>query len=286
MTILITGASGFIGKALAQSLTVRGHNVVCMSRRSPNLSLPFVQGDFAAFEDLHQLDAWQFDAIIHLGAVTGGCLEREGILVNVEGTRALMQYLLGRGCQKFVLASSIAAIGIHDANARPLTLPIPDEHPCLDTKGYGLSKTLMEEVARYLHRQHPQGAIHCLRLAAVCPDDAPPPLFSSTEPVGEWALAQLTMLTLTDAVDVFTRSVEALDTPEFTIMNAIAPISWTGIPTSELLRGWWGESAPAFPHDIANPFASAYQFERIQARLGFTAPHTMITHQKLLESVK
>jgi hypothetical protein len=82
-TVLITGASGFIGKALAVEMA-RNHTVVCMSRSRPSIDLPWVRGDFAVFEDLRLLDCYPIDVVVHLGAVTGGCLERDGIMVNVE----------------------------------------------------------------------------------------------------------------------------------------------------------------------------------------------------------
>ena len=85
---------------------------------------------------------------LSLAAVTGGCLERDGILVNVEGTRCLMRYGMDRGVHKYALASSIAAVGFQRVQFRPLQLPIPDEHPCLDRDGYGVSKYLMEEVKK------------------------------------------------------------------------------------------------------------------------------------------
>src|SRR5689334_118730 len=100
-TILITGASGFIGQALAAALAQQ-HQVICLSRRPVNLpNTRYVRGDFGAFEDLRQLDAYAIDAVVHLAAVTGGCLERDGILVNVEGSRCLMRYLMDQGCRKF-----------------------------------------------------------------------------------------------------------------------------------------------------------------------------------------
>ena len=124
-TVLITGASGFIGQGLARAMTAR-HDVLCMSRHSPGLDLTWVRGSFASFEDLRQLDGRQIDVVVHLGAVTGGCLERDGMLVNVEGTRCLMRYLMDSACRKFVMASSIAAVGFQNTEFRPLHVPISE----------------------------------------------------------------------------------------------------------------------------------------------------------------
>src|SRR5579862_2482219 len=104
-TILITGASGFIGRAQAVEMS-RRHTVLCMSRKRPAVDLPWIRGEFGSFEDLRRLDRYTIDVVIHLGAVTGGCSERDGLLVNVEGSRCLMRYLIDRGCRKFVMASS------------------------------------------------------------------------------------------------------------------------------------------------------------------------------------
>ncbi len=109
--ILITGASGFIGRALCADMATR-HRVLCLSRHDPELDLPWIRGEFGSFEDLRQLDDEAIDAVIHLAAAKGrGSSERDKVLVNVEGTRCLMRYLIDRGCKKFVLASSIAAVG-------------------------------------------------------------------------------------------------------------------------------------------------------------------------------
>ncbi len=154
MKILITGASGFIGNALAKSLADK-HDIICMSRKNPQLkNSRWVKGDFSSFEDLRQIDNDDIDAVVHLAAVTGSGSERECLQVNVLGTRNLMRYLIDKGCKKFVMASSIAAVGLQDINFRPVQVPIPDEHPCLDSYGYGFSKYLMEEITKFYSRQN------------------------------------------------------------------------------------------------------------------------------------
>ena len=73
------------------------HNVLCMSRKNPDLTVPWIRGDFGSLEDLRQLDEHRIVVVVHLAAVIGGCQERDGILVNVEGTRCLMRYSMDRG---------------------------------------------------------------------------------------------------------------------------------------------------------------------------------------------
>lgn len=269
-TILVTGASGFIGKALAESLAER-HGVICLSRKNPGPLLPWVRGDFGSFEDLRQLDRHTIDAVVHLGAVTGGCLERDGILVNVEGTRCLMRYLMDRGCRKFVMASSIAVVGLQSTKFRPLQLPVPDEHPCLDRDGYGVSKFLMEEVTKYYQRQDPRLDVINLRLAAICPDEPAAPLVRAGTP-GEWALTTITQMTRSDAVRAFRMAAEAPHKAGVRILNATGPRAWVADPVAKILRGWWGSDVDvSYFEQAGNEYASAYDASRIKAEIGFEA---------------
>jgi nucleoside-diphosphate-sugar epimerase len=272
-TILITGVSGFIGKALAEDLAGR-HQVIGLSRKDPGLKLPWIRGDFGSFEDLRQLDRHPIDAVVHLAAVTGGCLERDGILVNVEGTRCLTHYLIDRGCKKFVLASSIAAVGLQSTAFRPRQLPMPDEHPCLDRDGYGLSKFLMEEVVKYLQRQNPHTDAIALRLAAICPDEpAAPPM--KTGPLGQWASAALTMMVRSDAVRAFRLAVESPCQPGMRIMNAAGPRAWAADPVATILRGWWGADVDVSPFEKpGHEYDSVFDVNRIKKELGFVAQRT------------
>jgi len=268
--ILITGASGFIGQGLAPHLAGR-HEVVCMSRGNPGLELPWVHGDFGSPEDLRQLDGHSIDVVVHLAAVTGGCLERDGMLVNVEGTRRLMRYLIDRGCRKFVMASSIAAVGFQGRRFRPLQLPIPDTHPCLDRDGYGLSKYLMEEVTAYYQRQVEEIDVINLRLSSVCPDNhMPQPMKAG--PLGEWALGGLTVMARSDAVRAFSAAAEALPRTGVRTMNAAGPKAWAADPVAEILRGWWGEEVDlSYFEREDRRHESVFDVGLIERELGFVA---------------
>ena len=93
LSVLITGTSGFIGRALAGSLA-GVHDVVCLSRRETEAEgVTAIRGDFTSATDLAQLDSHGIDVLIHLAAVTGHGTEEEQLRVNVLGTRRLLEYL-------------------------------------------------------------------------------------------------------------------------------------------------------------------------------------------------
>jgi UDP-glucose 4-epimerase len=267
--ILLTGASGFIGSALAPALAEE-HELLCIGRHEPSADVPFVRGLFASFEDLRRLDDHEFDVAVHLAGVTGGCSERDGMLVNVEGTRCLMRYLMDRGCRKFVMASSIAAVGMQSVEFRPRAMPLPDEHPCLDRDGYGFSKYMMEEVARYHARQNEELDVINLRLASILPDDARPEP-ARPGPVREWALGSVTLMYLSDCVRAFRLAVAAAHKPGVRVMNATSAHAHVAAPLPDVLRAWWPDLELDLSHyeRSGHERDSAYDIRRAESELGF-----------------
>ena len=269
-TILLTGASGFLGTAMLAELSAR-HHVVTIGRKAikPADNQTHYQGNFSEFEDLRQLDGHDIDAVVHLAAVTGGCLEREGIMVNVEVTRCLMRYLIDRGCCKFVNASSIAVVGIQSTSFRSESLPMADEHPCLDRDGYGVSKYLMEEVTRYLYLQNPKIDVINLRMSSVYPDGNPPAKIKPCA-IYPWATGSITLLSRSEAVKAFTLAVESQLKPGVRILNAVSKSAWVENSTADVMRKWWGEDVDLSHFDKPGQSrASLYCSKAIEKELGF-----------------
>ncbi len=248
---LITGTSGLIGHALAQSMAEK-HDVIGMSRQATDVQgITAIQGDFTSPDDLAQLDSLEIDVLIHLAAVTGLDREEEQLSVNVLGTRRLLRHLIERGCKKFVLASSIAAAGVLCEDFRPEQLPIPDEHPCLDSQGYGFSKYMMEELARYTCRQDATLDIIAIRLCGIMPDDAARTHLSAQPPF-EWGMSYLSPMYLSDATRCFSMAAEARLKTGFRLMNAAGPQSCVVDTMAEVMRARYGE-------DAAGPDLSYYE---------------------------
>lgn len=270
-TILITGASGLIGRHMARALSPN-HNVICLSRTKPNIDTIFVKGAFHSFEDLQKLDNYRFDTLIHLGAVTGGCSEEDGMAVNVAGTHRLLRYLIDHNCRKFVMASSIATVGLAAKEFMPIKLPIPDEHPCLARDAYGFSKYLMEEVTRYYSRIYDDADFIDIRLGAVSEDDNPPPLVKAG-PIYDWAFVYLGRIFLSDVIKVFTLAVEAPHNPSLRIMNAVGPDSASEDTVPDLMHSWFPERYQQL--DLSHYKCTGHERDpvfditRIKSELGF-----------------
>ena len=271
LKILVTGAGGFIGQGVVNELS-KQHEVVALTTGPEHSWMPkCVRGNFTNPEDLKKLDDYNIEAAVHLAAVTGGAPEQAAFSGNVLGTRTLLRYLANRGCKKIVCASSIAAIGFQNTKFRPLAIPIPDEHPCLDRDGYGVSKFLMEEVTRYIQRSVPDLDIINLRLSSVTPNGSPNPLVR-VSPLGMWSLGTITLMSLRDAVTAFTLAVESNLVPGVRTMNAAGPRAWVNVPVATVLRNWYGADIDVSYFDKkGHEWAGVFDVTKIRNELGFIA---------------
>jgi 2-alkyl-3-oxoalkanoate reductase len=104
--VLVTGASGMLGRGVALALADRGDQVTVLQRRPAGLGLPEVLTDISDAESVRAAVTNQ-DAVIHLAAkvnVIGPAAEYER--VNVQGTRAVVSACVTAGVRRLVHVSS------------------------------------------------------------------------------------------------------------------------------------------------------------------------------------
>jgi NADH dehydrogenase len=112
MNVLVTGASGFIGQPLVRHLLAHGHRVRALVRRAGEATL--LPGADVEVGDLRDSGAVEratrgMDAIVHLAWATGVARESSARVVNVDGTRRLVDAARVHGARRFVFVSSISA---------------------------------------------------------------------------------------------------------------------------------------------------------------------------------
>ena len=106
MKVLVTGARGMLGSAVATALDARGDEVTLLQRGSTGLAMREVLGDVTDSRVVTQACAGM-DAVIHLAAkvsVVGEWSEFER--VNVFGTQQLIAAARSSGVSRFVHVSS------------------------------------------------------------------------------------------------------------------------------------------------------------------------------------
>ncbi|MDH6235553.1 NAD-dependent epimerase/dehydratase family protein [Cryobacterium sp. CG_9.6] len=107
MKVLVTGASGFLGRAVAAEIAAAGHSVRTFQRRPSGVpGVEDVLGSLTTAADVtHAVKG--MDAVVHLAAkVSLAGDPAEFTAVNVEGTRTLLRLAADAGASRFVYVSS------------------------------------------------------------------------------------------------------------------------------------------------------------------------------------
>ena len=139
-TVLVTGASGFLGSAIAAALRARGHAVRVLARpSSPRTNLNpadvVCEGDLrdraslaAALKGARYL--FHAAADYRLWARNPEEIQRS----NVEGTRLIMEEALRAGVERIVYTSSVATLKLTDGASAT------EDNPLADGQGIGAYK--------------------------------------------------------------------------------------------------------------------------------------------------
>jgi len=142
--VLVTGASGMLGGAVARTLAARGDDVTVMQRRPSGLDLPEVLGDVADADAVRRA-VRRRDAIVHLAArvnVTGAWAEFER--ANITGTDSVVAGCLGEDVSRLVHVStpSVAHLG-----ASLVGVSAGPADPTRARGHYARSKAIAEQIA-------------------------------------------------------------------------------------------------------------------------------------------
>lgn len=178
MRVLITGAFGFVSRALVKELEAAGHDLRLLDRCRPEEATVFVPGsqerlaqpmvtDWPCIQgDITDADAMRkavegVDAVIHLAAAVSGLPEVgvDTFRVNALGTYVMLDACRLAGIKRFLCASSINAFGTiyWRISGKPPVyekLPLTEDFPPVPEDSYSLSKWVNEETCAAFHRAY------------------------------------------------------------------------------------------------------------------------------------
>jgi nucleoside-diphosphate-sugar epimerase len=139
--VLVTGASGFIGKRVLDSVRRKGWTAVPTSRSG---GTDIVAVDFHNPNSLNVLrNHGRVDAVIHCGGIAhrfGRVPDEEFERINVDGTLNIARFAAENGASHFVHISSVLVYGTHGVG-------ISEGDGCSPRDPYAVSKLRSEDAA-------------------------------------------------------------------------------------------------------------------------------------------
>jgi dihydroflavonol-4-reductase len=177
--VLVTGASGFVGAAVARALLARGREVRVLLRPSSdrrNVDGLAVDRRVGTLEDIPSLKAALVGckALYHVAADYRLWVRDPGAMyaANVDGTRQLMEAALEAGVERVVYTSSVATLGLL-ADGVPANEDVPSRLE--DMVGpYKRSKFLAEQTVHALIRERGLPAVIVNPSTPIGPRDIKP----------------------------------------------------------------------------------------------------------------
>ena len=153
-TVLVTGAGGFLGGALARQLAADGVKVRALIRNRAKAeyitdveNITLVDGDLE--NELSLRKAVEGCAVVfHVAAALGGSPELQ-TRVNIDGTRSLATAAAHAGVKRFVHVSSIAIYGFTNLP----TLIVEDTPPSPSEFAYSVTKRAAESALKLVALQ-------------------------------------------------------------------------------------------------------------------------------------
>ncbi len=153
---LVTGATGFIGSHVAETVAGQGKPVVALVRPGSDtswlesLGVEVVRGDLFDVKALEQA-CESVAVIVHCAARVGdwGPVE-EYRQVNVEGLRNLLEVARKVPLQRFIHLSSLGVYEARDHYGTDESEPLPTRH----MDGYTQTKVEAEQLVRLYHQQY------------------------------------------------------------------------------------------------------------------------------------
>jgi len=158
MKVLITGASGFLGREITNFLIEKKYEIIGIYNKnkigniySDNSQVKYFQADLTDKKKLnHIIGDITVDVIIHCAGLAHqfGNTDKERFQrINVFGTENISKLAKRIGAKRFILISSVSVYGSQDSNPANM---IGENHPCNPRDFYAESKLESEHICRKL----------------------------------------------------------------------------------------------------------------------------------------
>jgi nucleoside-diphosphate-sugar epimerase len=225
MTIWVTGASGFLGSHLAQTLVSRGHHVVGLSRRPSVTATESCIVDLSGDTAGDRLEALATrsgkpDVVVHAAARQPGDFQMaDYVNAGVLSTAHLLDALSGIAPRLLVYTSTLSVYGVPERN------PVRETDPVRTRTVYGLVKLWSERLTEFFAARAPVVVLRLPSLYGVGQGDSFIDGLAQTalrnESIELFAKGEVVRdaLPATDVVKAIVSTIDQTDWDGFTMMN-------------------------------------------------------------------
>lgn len=197
--VVVTGATGKLGRAVVRDLTEHGWDVVAVDRTDPvNGQGTFVSADLTDYAQALEILGGgvdellgRVDALVHLAAIPApGRVTNSATFANNSAvTWNVFNAARAAGVRNIVWASSETVLGL-PFDTPPPYIPVDEDYRVRPESTYSLNKALEEEMSHHLCRWDPELKMIGLRFSNVMEpaDYAAFPSFDSDAMLRKWNL--------------------------------------------------------------------------------------------------
>jgi nucleoside-diphosphate-sugar epimerase len=281
--VLVTGATGLLGRVVVQDLVDNGYAVHAVDRRRPERGTFKEDNVWFIEADLHNVGEIAYamrrcSAVIHLGAIPAPYSHPDEVVFhnNTLATFCVFQAASLLGIKRIAFASSESIYGTAWTPDRFFMkwAPADESHPLRNHDAYGLTKEVDEATARmFVRREHM--SIAGLRFAWIGDREAQLAKVqeSGDSPSPQDAALLFSYIDIRDAARACRLAIEVAETRPFGFkaFNIIAPDTLVTIPTEEALRTYAPDT------EIRSPlpgFTGGFDTSAAKEVLGWEAQHS------------
>lgn len=166
MTILVTGANGYIGNHVVKTLLDKGNEVIAVDFKSDSIDNRAIIHSYNIFEDKESLikDLKIVDTVLHLAWQDGFVHNSENHIKNLPAHYEFIKTCIDNGIKHIAVMGTMHEVGYHEGK-------IDENTPTNPLSLYGIAKNSLRQSCKVLKTHNPDICFQWIRAFYIYGDD-------------------------------------------------------------------------------------------------------------------